>query len=258
MGGPLRVTIRNVVNRTSRYPILRGLYSRLFFIKHFFKFREVSRKGQRHFSILWRDRLPCLDDNTGATGFDRHYIYHPAWASRVLARTKPSSHVDISSTIHFCSILSAFIPVKFYDYRSADLQLSNLTSEAADLLALPFADNSVDSLSCMHVVEHIGLGRYGDRLDPDGDLKAISELKRVLAPGGTLLFVVPIGAPKISFNAHRIYSYGQVLTYFSGLELKEFALIPDDPRDGGLIYDANKEQADQQTYACGCFWFSKQ
>jgi SAM-dependent methyltransferase len=258
MGSPLRLTIRHVVNRTSRYPILRGLYSRLLFIRHFFKFRELSRSGPRQFSILWKDRLPFLNDNTGSTGFDRHYVYHPAWAARVLAQTKPEFHVDISSSLHFCTILSAFIPVKFYDYRPADVQLTGLTSESADLLALPFAKDSIESLSCMHVIEHVGLGRYGDRLDADGDLKAMAELKRVLAPGGTLLFVVPIGAPKIIFNAHRIYSFEQVMSYFSELNLKQFALIPDDPRHGGLIYDATKKQADEQTYACGCFWFSKQ
>jgi Caenorhabditis protein of unknown function, DUF268. len=109
----------------------------------------------------------------------------------------------------------------------------------------------------MHVIEHIGLGRYGDPLDPDGDLKAISELQRVLAPEGDLLFVVPIGKPMIVFNAHRIYSYEQIAEYFSGFELKEFALIPDNPSEGGLIHDATKEQADSQTYGCGCFWFKK-
>jgi SAM-dependent methyltransferase len=226
------------------------------FIREFLKFRSLSVKGQR-FPLLWKDRLPCLGDNTGATGFDRHYVYHPAWAARVLARTRPAEHVDISSTLHFCSIVSAFVPVSFYDYRPADLKLGGLASGQADLSALPFADRSVRSLSCMHVVEHVGLGRYGDPLDPEGDLKAVAELRRVLAPGGDLLFVVPIGRPKIMFNAHRIYSYEQVLSYFSGLELKEFALVPDDPRDGGLIYDATQEQADRQTYGCGCFWFSR-
>jgi hypothetical protein len=59
----------------------------------------------------------------------------------------------------------------------------------------------------MHVIEHIGLGRYGEALDPDGDLKAIRELVRVLAAGGNLLVVVPVGRPRIQFNAHRIYDY---------------------------------------------------
>lgn len=208
--------------------------------------------------MSWQDRYPCLDDKTGTTGFDRHYIYHPAWAARILAQTKPECHVDISSSLHFCSLVSAFIPVKFYDYRPANLELSGLTCEAADLLSLPFADGSIESLSCMHVVEHVGLGRYGDPLDPDGDLKAIAVLKRVLAIDGNLLFVVPVGGtPRIMFNAHRIYSYAQVAEYFSDLELMEFALVPDNPKDGGLVRCASKRLADAQKYGCGCFWFRK-
>jgi hypothetical protein len=110
----------------------------------------------------------------------------------------------------------------------------------------------------MHVVEHIGLGRYGDTLDPQGDLKAIAELKRVLAVGGHLLFVVPIGfRPRIMFNAHRIYTYDQILSYFSDLELMQFALIPDSSTLGGLVLNANKDLADRQIYGCGCFWFRK-
>ncbi|NDC42314.1 MAG: DUF268 domain-containing protein, partial [Chitinophagia bacterium] len=56
---------------------------------------------------------------------------------------------------------------------------------------LPFESDSIPSLSCMHTIEHVGLGRYGDQLDPQGDLKAIAELKRVVQPGGDLLFVTP-------------------------------------------------------------------
>ena len=109
----------------------------------------------------------------------------------------------------------------------------------------------------MHVIEHIGLGRYGDPLDPNGDLKAIAQLIRVLSIGGSLLFVVPIGKPKIMFNAHRIYSYKQVLEYFSDLKLEEFALIPDNQKDVGLLYNPSEEIVDSQNYGCGCFWFKK-
>ena len=146
---------------------------------------------------------------------------------------------------------------EFYDYRPVELSLSNLTVGLADLLKLPFTDNSIKSLSCMHVVEHVGLGRYGDALDYNGDLKAISELKRVLAKNGNLLFVVPIGIPQIHFNAHRIYSFEQILEYFSDLELFEYALISENPEDGGLIYGAPKELMDNQHDGCGCFWFIK-
>lgn len=233
-------------------------YAYLNFIADFYKFKRLmSYKDKPRFFLSWRNQYPCLSDKTSQTVFDRHYVYHTAWAARVLAEVKPDYHTDISSLIYFSSLVSAFIPIKFYDYRPANLQLSGLVSEAVNLLELPFTDNSIPSLSCMHVVEHIGLGRYGDPLDPDADLKAISELKRVLKVGGSLLFVVPIGNPKIMFNAHRIYSYESVIHQFRDFELKEFSLIPDHVEDGNLIRHASKVMADIQTYGCGCFWFQK-
>jgi len=103
-------------------------------------------------------------------------------------------------------------------------------------------------------VEHIGLGRYGDPIDPDGDIKAINELKRTVSNGGSLLFVVPVGKPKIEFNAHRIYSYEQILSYFTGFNLKEFSLITDNK---DFFENANPELVKDQKYGCGCFWFTK-
>lgn len=218
--------------------------------------RMMSVRGER-FPLRWKDRKPCIGDAASTHDFDRHYVYHPAWAARILAKTRPESHVDISSTLGFSAMLSAFMPVHYCEYRTVDLKLSNLSVSSASLLQLPFADGSVASLSCMHVIEHIGLGRYGDKLDPDGDLEAIAELKRILAVGGTLLFVVPVGKPTIEFNAHRVYSYEQVLDCFSGLELRQFSLIPDNGNDGGLVPFSLKDTVDAQRYGCGCFWFVK-
>lgn len=208
----------------------------------------------RRFSVSWEDRFPCLYDRTTQTPFDAHYVYHPAWAARILAETRPERHVDISSTLHFCSIVSAFIPVDFYDYRPADLSLSQLSSGEADLTQLPFESNSLDSVSCMHTVEHIGLGRYGDCLDATADVKAMSELARVVKIGGNLLFVVPVGKPTVQFNAHRIYAYQQVIEAFSGFTLRQFSLVTD---EGKYFVHGTKEQSDAQSYGCGCFWFTK-
>ena len=227
------------------------------FREEFNQFLVMSGSKQQRFSIRWSDRYPCLNERTPFTDFDHHYIYHLAWAARILSQTKPVSHVDISSSLQFCTMLSAFIPVKFYDYRPAQIVLPNLTLDHADLTSLQFENCSIQSLSCMHTVEHIGLGRYGDKLDPEGDLKAISELKRVLAPSGNLLFVVPVGKPRIMFNAHRIYSFNQISNLFSDLELMNFTLIPDDALQNGVINDATSEDVDRQDYGCGCFWFNK-
>ena len=222
----------------------------------FFAFSR-SITGPR-FALRWRDRWLCWGDATSQTSFDRHYVFHTAWACRVLAQSKPALHVDISSSLYFVSNASAFVPMEFYDYRPAQLGLAGLKCDHANLTQLHFADASVASLSCMHVVEHIGLARYGDPLDYDGDLKAIAELRRVVASGGQLLFVVPIGGEsRIQFNAHRIYTYHQVLSMFPDFDLVEFALIPDEGNQLGLVRQANEVMSDQQHYGCGCFWLKK-
>ncbi len=227
------------------------------FKKDFTELRNQASKRTSPLALSWQDRYPCLHDSQSISGFDRHYIYSLAWAARLLAKQKPEGHVDISSSLYFSSIVSAFIPITFYDFHKADVKLNNLSTGTVDLLHLPFADKSISSLSCMHVIEHMGLGRYGDNLDIDGDLKAIEELKRVLAIGGSLLFVIPIGKPKVMFNAHRIYSLDQVISYFSDFSLTEFALVPDNPQDGELVANPPMDIIKAQSYGCGCFCFER-
>ena len=224
------------------------------FFEFFAEYNKFKSLNDGRFSVDLKDIYPCLADKLKTTPFDQHYTYHPAWAARILAKTRPECHIDFSSILSFSTIVSAFLPIKFYDYRPADLNLSGLASGFADLNNLPFEDNSQSSISCMHTIEHIGLGRYGDPIDPKGDIKAMEELKRIVKPGGDLLFVTPVGNSRIEYNAHRIYSYEQVIKYFDPLQLIEFTLIPD---KGGLIENADVSLVAQQQYGCGCFWFKK-
>jgi hypothetical protein len=226
-----------------------------FIVRDFLKFRKQD-KNQR-LSILFSDFYPCIRDNMLTTTFDRHYVYHTSWAARRVKEINPAFHTDISSSLFFSGIVSAFVPVHFYDYRPAKLKLSNLESKSCNLSSLHFPDNSITSLSCMHTVEHIGLGRYGDAIDPEGDILACKELSRVLAKDGRLIFVVPVGKPKIEFNAHRIYSYEQVLSFFPNLTLIEFSLITDTEAQGDFIEYADAALVSGQKYACGCFVFKK-
>lgn len=197
---------------------------------------------------------PCLEDDTERTGFDTHYVYHVAWALRRLIAQPPVHHVDISSSLDFVSAASALVPTTFYDFRPAPLHLSGLQCAAGDLTNDGhWATGAFSSVSCMHVVEHIGLGRYGDALDATGDLRALANLGRMLAKGGRLLFVVPVGRPMVCFNAHRIYQAAWIARWFeSNFDLRDFYLIPSNASQPPIDH-ADLSDADRMHYACGCF-----
>lgn len=236
----------------------RSSYYGLFILKDYLLFKKQSQLAKRGFLLSYDDVWPCLQDKTPETDYERHYIYHLAWAARCVKKITPKRHTDIGSRLYFCAILSAFVPTDFYDYRPADLVLSDLSSNKGDLTNLPFKDNQLESVSCLHTIEHIGLGRYGDPIDPNGDLTAMKELSRVVVPGGNLLIVVPTGKEmRIQFNAHRIYSFDGLVSCFPGFTLKNFAYIPEESKHEAIIDNASLADIKDDVMGCGCFWFVK-
>lgn len=205
--------------------------------------------------LRFSESYPCLFDRTPGTPYDPHYFHQAVWAAQRIVASKPHEHVDVGSEVTFVGMLSVSVPVAFVDIRPFSVELPRLRPIAGDLLrGLPFHDGSIASLSCLHVAEHVGLGRYGDDLAPDGTRRACRELQRVLAPDGRLYFSVPVGRPRVCFNAHRIHAPQQIVEYFAGLELEEFSLVGDDYR---LTYDADLEGAAALDYGCGLFVFRK-
>ncbi|MFM7642213.1 MAG: DUF268 domain-containing protein, partial [Cyanobium sp.] len=169
---------------------------------------------------------PCLDDWTTSTAIEPIYFYQDCWAFEKIATAKPSNHIDIGSHHKYVALLSKVIPITMVDIRPLSLPLDTLRFVEGTILELPFEDSSVLSLSSLCVIEHIGLGRYGDPLDPEGSSKACKELKRVMAPGGSLYLSIPVEAkPATYFNAHRSFSEADFLAYFHEFEMKDSAYI---------------------------------
>lgn len=214
--------------------------------------RYTRMTGAERIHLL--DTNPQLHDRTRTTRIDYQYYYANAWAMRRVLAAKPARHVDVGSQTTFGSLLSASIPVTFLDYRPAEVELTGLTCVGGDILQMPFPDNSISSISCLHVVEHIGLGRYGDPLNPRGTEAACHELARVLAPSGNLFLAVPVGRPRLCFNAHRIHSPGTIRDYCSGLDLVEFSAVLD---SGAYVEQLEPSLLESSSYACGMFWFTK-
>lgn len=206
--------------------------------------------------IMFRDTYPILFDRTAKTKIDAHYFYQGVWAYKKIHSQNPEVHVDVGSNVTFIGLLTAITPVQFVDIRPLDVsQLANFENVSGSILDLPYDDNSIKSLSCLHVAEHIGLGRYGDPLDPLGTKKAAAELTRCLAPGGNLYFSVPVGKPRICFNAHRIHAPNQIIEYFNGLKLAELSGA-DDKKNFSENIDL--QDLENSEYACGMFHFTKE
>lgn len=230
-------------------PLLGILYLPRFF-KHWFRYARSS--GAQKIRVL--DLQPCLGDWSTHTPFDAHYFYQGAWLARRVYSAKVARHVDIGSSVLTMSVLSAQVETTFVDYRPLKASLPGLTSIAGNILDLPFAEDSVESLSCLHVIEHIGLGRYGDPIDPQGSVKAALELQRIVIPGGKLFLSLPVGRERICFNAHRVHAPATVLGMFPQMKLAEFSYVDD---DGQYHERISVEAASHLEYGCGLFQFEK-
>ena len=216
-------------------------------------FRYKRMEGAEPARLI--DTFPRIHDRTAATWFDRHYFYQDVWAFRKILESGVESHVDVGSLVDYVGFLSTVTRVTFIDIRPLEAEIENLESRKGSILEMPYGDRSVRSLSCLHVAEHVGLGRYGDRLDPHGTEKACSELARVLARGGNLYFSLPVGRPRLCFNGHRIHSPERILAYFHDLKLIELSGVAD---AGTFIRNIDMRELEHADYACGMFQFTRE
>lgn len=196
-----------------------GLFRYVTFLRDWRHYRNRGGKA----AVL--DFYPCLYDRTSATGIDTHYFHQAVWAMREIRQCGPAQHLDIGSDVNFVGMLSAMTEVFFVDIRPLYLRIPNYHGIGASITALPFATDSVASLSCMHVIEHIGLGRYGDPIDPAGAEKACREIARVLRPGGRAYITTLIGRPRVAFNGHRIFRPVELLAMFPGLNMMDMTMV---------------------------------
>ncbi|MFM9020756.1 MAG: DUF268 domain-containing protein [Sediminibacterium sp.] len=141
------------------------------------------------------------------------------------------------------------------DIRPMKSPFKELIFKEGSILELPYATGSVASLSCLHVIEHIGLGRYGDPIDPEGHIKAARELCRVLKPGGKLLIGTPVGQQSLFFDAHRVFFVETIVMIFNALELKRFDFISDS--GDRIVENPAYSFSNGNKYGCGLFLFEK-
>lgn len=244
--------LHSIVRRVNLIIDVRKLISLVYFpryVRHWCLYQSYTPER-----LLLVDSYPCLNDWVASTPYDPHYFYQGAWLARQLVESKPDWHLDVGSSVLTVGVMSAAVPTVFVDYRPLNASLPNLKSVAGTILSLPFANESIHSLSCLHVLEHIGLGRYGDPIDPDGARKAATELSRILARGGRLYLTTPVGRNRVCFNAHRVFSPDAFSDLLPELTLHAFAWVDD---AGRFHSDGHPQDATASEYACGFYVFEK-
>lgn len=244
------------INRILRpYLDLKGLGQALWatpwYLSQLRRYRSLTAEN------LWlTDLYPALQDRFApAARLDSHYFHQDLWVAGRIMAARPAVHVDIGSRFDgFVAQLSLTVPVEMVDLRPLNHGLATVRFCQGNICSLPYPDRSVASISSLHVVEHIGLGRYGDSLDPQGPEKGLRELQRVLAPGGVLYLSVPVGRARVCFNSHRVFTPDFVIEHLKELSLSDFKGIND---NGVFLKEVTPQVLENEDYALGIYEFTR-
>ena len=164
--------------------------------------------------------FPILSDFSDTAGTaSGHYFHQDLLVAEQIFRANPERHLDVGSRIDgFVAHVASFRQIEVLDIRPLpDCGHPNIHFRQCDLMQLDASlVGACESISCLHALEHFGLGRYGDKIDPDGHRKGFENLVRMLKPGGTLYLSFPIREPSVQFNAHRVFAPSDVLAWAEG------------------------------------------
>ena len=218
--------------------------------------REQAALSESAKDFAWGENYPIFDDLGRTAGLGGHYLYQDVLVAREIYARKPRRHVDLGSSVHgFVSAVASFRDIEVIDVRPMHVDLPGLTFWQLDAVrSSPELLECTDSISCLHALEHFGLGRYGDEVNFDGWRKGLDFLTRMLQSGGVLYLSVPAGqVQRIEFNAHRVFSIPYLMRVLQPqYEIERLWFVTD---DGQLLSDVNWESPEAAETFCahyGC------
>lgn len=199
----------------------------------FASFREYRKLTEPTDSFPCTSIFPIFGEGRDAAGRGRgHYFHQDLLVAQWIHERNPTRHVDVGSRIDgFVAHVASFRQIEALDIRPLTESIPNVLFRQCDAMQpLPASWlRSTDSLSCLHALEHFGLGRYGDPLDPLGWRKGYDNLASMVAPGGWFYLSVPIGPQRTEFNAHRVFSIQTLVDLLArGFVVRRFAVVGDD------------------------------
>ncbi len=209
------------------------------------------------------DITPCLHDRYAEGGStDNEYFWQDLLVARMVFASNPARHVDVGSRVDgFVAHVASFREIEVFDVRPITSTIPGIVFRQADLMQpLQGLEAYCDSLSCLHALEHFGLGRYGDPVAPDGYRAGLSSMAQLVRPGGTFYLAVPVGIARVEFNANRVFDPSHIVALGRGigLELREFHWHTPTRRMQRMEpTESNLDAVAREPYGLGLFVFVK-
>jgi len=244
------------------YNLLTGLPSWPAYLRDLRTLKSQQASATKEFPL--GEYKPCLHERSSENGSPNgHYFHQDLLVAQRIFLNGPKTHVDVGSRVDgFVAHVASFRPIEVIDIRPQPNATRNIRFIQADLMSSldqKFVDYC-DSLSCLHALEHFGLGRYGDPIQYDGYQLGLDNLWKTLKRGGKLYLSVPIGPQRIEFNAHRVFSVSWLLECFTlQYKIDHFSFVDDQGDLHENVAISAAEMANQYGcwYGCGIFEMTK-
>jgi SAM-dependent methyltransferase len=207
--------------------------------------------------------LPCLHDwyeEGGST--TNEYFWQDLLVAKMISVAKPKKHIDIGSRVDgFVAHVACFREIEVFDVRPITTKIPGMTFRQADFMnPVEGMTDYCDSLSCLHALEHFGLGRYGDPINPEGPECGFANMASLLKKDGLFYLSVPIGIERVEFNANRVFDPRVIIKMAekNSFQLSSLIVIQQGGESRKVIpTEADLSDLANQNYSLGIFTFQK-
>jgi hypothetical protein len=231
-------------------------------LRHYFKYRSQYSKFKKAGGVITHNYPIFNDYDDQAGSASGHYFHQDLLVASFIFEKNPKRHIDIGSRIDgFVAHVASFRHIEVMDVRAlVDTPHKNISFIKVDMINKDISQNNItDSISCLHAIEHFGLGRYGDQLDPMGHIKGFNNILSMLKPGGVIYISFPISHKnEIHFNAHRVFHPHDIFSWPNdsrSVALERFDFVD----DLGKLHKniCLNTQNINVSFGCGIYTFKK-
>ncbi|MDC3396800.1 DUF268 domain-containing protein [Candidatus Pelagibacter sp.] len=223
------------------------------YIQDYFLYKKLGGKVKNFYPIL-------EDFNVSAGNIKNHLFHADLLTSQNVFKNNPSKHLDIGSRIDgVVAQIASFRKLDVFDIREIDIKPhQNINFLKKDIIQNDEMHDyeKYDSISSIGCIAHVGLGRYGDKIDPEGYKKAIKSISNLSKNDCYVYILTPVGNEGVEFNAHWIFNPSKIIDEFKihNFNLEAFHLIND---EGDLELNAKLDNTKNLNFGGGYFIFKK-